>query len=62
MTLPEHVLRNRAAWNRWSAEYLEPGRSAWAAAEPTWGIWGLPERELRVLPDVAGKDVLELGC
>jgi ubiquinone/menaquinone biosynthesis C-methylase UbiE len=25
-------------------------------------VWGIPERELRVLGDVAGKDVLELGC
>ena len=25
-------------------------------------MWQLPESELRVLGDVAGKDVLELGC
>jgi SAM-dependent methyltransferase len=27
-----------------------------------WGVWGLPERRLRVLGEVAGRDVLELGC
>ena len=29
---------------------------------PLWGVWGIPERELGVLPDVAGLDVVELGC
>ncbi len=60
--LTEHARRNRAEWNRWSADYLEPGRRAWAVDDPDWGIWSVPERELRALPDVAGKDVLELGC
>src|SRR5207247_5848578 len=43
-------------------DYLEPGRRAWAIDDPTWGIWHIPERELRVLPDVAGRNVVELGC
>jgi SAM-dependent methyltransferase len=60
--LPEHVQRNRAHWDRLAAEYVEWGRRAWARAEPTWGIWGVPERDLRTVPDVAGKDVIELGC
>lgn len=59
---PDYVLRNRQAWNAMAAEYEEPGRRAWASAEPTWGIWGIPESQLRVLPDLAGKDVIELGC
>lgn len=57
-----HVERNRAVWDEWSAAYSEAGRLCWAAAEPSWGIWGVPESELGVLPDVVGKDVLELGC
>ena len=60
--LPDHVLRNRAAWDAMSAEYEAPGRRSWAAAEPSWGIWGIPESEVRILPDVAGLDVIELGC
>jgi SAM-dependent methyltransferase len=28
----------------------------------TWGLWAVPESELRVLGDVAGLDVVELGC
>ncbi len=60
--MTEHVERNRAAWDRLSAQYVEPGRRAWARDEPTWGIWHRPERDVRALPDVRGKDVIELGC
>lgn len=60
--LPEYVLRNRRYWETLSREYEEPGRRAWAASEPHWGIWNIPESKLCVLPDVAGKDTVELGC
>jgi SAM-dependent methyltransferase len=61
--LPEHVRRNRAHWDARAADYEGPGESAWARNEPTWGIWRVPESKLRVLPeDLAGKDVIELGC
>jgi SAM-dependent methyltransferase len=60
--LPEHVLRNRAHWDGLSVEYAAYGRRAWARGEPTWGIWGVPERDLRVVPEIDGKDVIELGC
>jgi SAM-dependent methyltransferase len=60
--LTEHARRNRAAWDADAANWVRPGERAWAEAEPTWGIWGIPESELRVLPDVEGKDVIELGC
>jgi SAM-dependent methyltransferase len=57
----EHVLRNRAYWDVLSREYAEPGRRNWQS-EPCWGIWRIPESEVRILPDVAGRDVIELGC
>jgi SAM-dependent methyltransferase len=61
--LPEHVVRNRAYWDALAPKYAERGRGRWAQAEPSWGIWGVPESELRVLPpDLAGLDVIELGC
>lgn len=61
--LPEHVRLNRAAWDSWAAQYAEPGERAWAAEEPTWGLWDVPEAELRMLPDdLAGMDAIELGC
>ena len=58
---PDHVARNRAVWDRWASEYAAPGRRNWQE-EPSWGIWGLPETELHILPDVAGLDTIELGC
>ena len=57
-----HVEGNRAGWDRRSVEYAPYGRRAWAREEPTWGLWHLPEREVRALPDVRGRDVVELGC
>jgi SAM-dependent methyltransferase len=61
--LPEHVRRNRAAWDVWAEEYEEPGRRNWGQDEPTWGIFGVPESEVGVFPeDVAGLDGIELGC
>ena len=61
--LPEHVAANREAWDRYASEYAAPGRRAWARTEPTWGIWGVPESDLHLLPDdLAGKDTIELGC
>jgi SAM-dependent methyltransferase len=60
--MPEHVTRNRAAWDRWAPKWVEEGERSWAAAEPRWGVWGVPEAEVRMLDDVAGLDVIELGC
>lgn len=61
--LPEHVRRNRAWWDAQAADYVAAGERAWARAEPTWGIWRVPESQLGVLPhDLAGQDAIELGC
>jgi len=62
-TLPEHVRANREAWDRYAEEYVEPGQRHWATTDITWGIWGIPETEVRLFPDdVSGQDVVELGC
>jgi len=59
----DHVRRNRAAWDRWAAEYAGPGLHNWAAAEPTWGMWNIAEAQTGVLPaDLEGRDSIELGC
>jgi SAM-dependent methyltransferase len=60
--LPDHAVTNRAFWTTEAAIYVAPGRRSWAATEPSWGIWGVPESEARILPDVAGLDTIELGC
>lgn len=62
--LPDHVAGNRAYWDQINAPLYAPhGRRAWAMNEITWGIFDVPETQLRVLPDeLEGKDVVELGC
>jgi SAM-dependent methyltransferase len=60
---PDHVLRNRSAWDEWAADYAGAGLRSWAAADPTWGIWAIPEAQAGVLPaSLAGLDTIELGC
>jgi SAM-dependent methyltransferase len=60
---PDYVPANIATWTKANAEYTDAAAErAWAKDEPTWGIWGIPESELGVLGDVAGLDVVELGC
>jgi SAM-dependent methyltransferase len=62
-TLPEHVQKNRAHWDEMASDYVASAERNWADSEPTWGIWGVPEADVRLLPeDLAGKDVIELGC
>jgi SAM-dependent methyltransferase len=57
------VARNRALWTIVNSEYTDgQADQAWAAAEITWGLFQVPERDLGVLGDVAGLDVIELGC
>lgn len=53
---------NRVFWDRQSDEYQERHREFIGRPELRWGMWQVPESELQVLGDVAGKDVLELGC
>lgn len=63
MDQPRHVTVNRDAWTAINAAYTDgKARSSWAEDEITWGVWGVPESRLGVLPDVAARDVIELGC
>lgn len=59
---PDYLLRNRRAWDSWAQNNAEAGRQGWATDEITWGIWNVAEADLRVLPDVVGKDIIEVGC
>lgn len=58
----DYVRRNRAAWTSCAPRYAEFGRAQWASDRVTWGIWGVPEAEIGLLPDVDGRDTLEVGC
>jgi SAM-dependent methyltransferase len=56
----DHERRNREFWDADADDYQ--AAHAPRLDDATWGVWHLPESELRVLGDVSGLDVLELGC
>ena len=58
----DYVARNRELWTKTNAEYTGPSAARAWSGELTWGIFGPPERELRLLGDVTGLDVIDLGC
>ncbi len=63
MRLTEDARRNRELWTKSNAEYTDrQADRAWRTEGIEWGQFSVPEWELNVLGDVAGKGVLELGC
>jgi SAM-dependent methyltransferase len=61
--LPEHVATNRAFWDELATSFVDSGRRNWESEEPRWGIFGVPESEVGMLPqEVEGRDAIELGC
>jgi len=55
--------RNRERWTKSNTEYTDrQAAERWAKTEIDWGMWDVAESELHVLGDVAGLDVVELGC
>lgn len=53
---------NRRNWERMRDFQVETGRRNWAQTELAWGLWKVPESAVGAVPQVAGKDVVELGC
>jgi 2-polyprenyl-3-methyl-5-hydroxy-6-metoxy-1,4-benzoquinol methylase len=49
-------------WNADAVNWVEGGRRQWARSEPVWGMWEVPETQVRILPDVRALDVIDLGC
>lgn len=61
--LPDYVAENRGIWTESNRQYTDgQAARAWSAEEITWGMFGVPEREVGILGDVAGLDVVDLGC
>jgi SAM-dependent methyltransferase len=59
----DDAAKNAELWTQSNAEYTDERASDnWALDEVSWGIWGIDESDLNVLGDVAGLDVVELGC
>jgi SAM-dependent methyltransferase len=61
--LSPHEAYNRQRWDELSADYQSlHGEQLAKSGGTAWGVWQLPESELRVLGEVRGRDVLEFGC
>jgi SAM-dependent methyltransferase len=61
--LSDYVARNRESWTKSNQAYTdERAPVAWAREEIAWGMTKTPEAEVRMLPDLTGKEVVELGC
>ena len=61
--LPDYVKINREHWTKTNAAYTD-GRAEhlWNESQISWGVWSTPESEVNVLPEIKGKDVIDLGC
>ena len=59
----DYLAANVADWTSRVDDQREAGRRNWAKQEPTWGIFGVPEAHVEMLPaDPRGLRVVELGC
>jgi len=60
---PEYLQGNIDAWQKLAVEFAGYAESSWADDEPNWGIWGIPDSDIALLPkDMSGLDCVELGC
>jgi len=61
--LPEYAIRNREVWTVSNANYTAgSAHDSWAQEKITWGRWNTPEDDIKVLPELKGLEVIELGC
>ena len=58
----ESLVANRADWDAYADEYQSTHGEYLGDAGFLWGPEGVREDDLGALGDVAGKDVLEIGC
>jgi ubiquinone/menaquinone biosynthesis C-methylase UbiE len=60
--LPDYAVLARSHWTESNAKYTDArARESWAQ-EIAWGIFKNRETDIRILPDMHGLDVIELGC
>ena len=58
-----YIKANADAWEARRDDQLALARQQWSAAEPAWGIFVVPESDVRLLPShLDGARTLELGC
>jgi SAM-dependent methyltransferase len=58
----DYLAANQAAWEAQAETQIRLARRNWNTT-PNWGIFGIPESEVRLLPaDLRDRDAVELGC
>ena len=57
-----HVAHNERYWDDIAAGYQATHRRELSTDVPTWSVFATPESEICALGEVAGRDVVELGC
>lgn len=62
--LPDSIAPNVVQWTRTNREHTDSrAQDRWDSERITWGIFGVTDESIgSPLGDVAGKDVVELGC
>src|SRR2546423_15282676 len=59
----DSVVANVAQWTKTNAEFTDPSAERhWGEKQIRWGVFGIPESQIRCLGEVDGLDVVELGC
>ena len=59
----DEIALNRALWTVVNERFTDAAADElWAASDVVWGLFAVPDRDLGVLGDVHGLDVLELAC
>jgi SAM-dependent methyltransferase len=59
----DYVPANADWWDSRHDEQLALARREWGRADVTWGIFGVPDSDVGMLPtELEGKAVVELGC
>lgn len=57
------LTRNRDLWTVINDQFTDAAADGmWRSDEVRWGLFGIPDRELGALGEVAGRDVLDLAC
>lgn len=63
VTEPDDLLHNRELWDLVNEQFAgADGLALWRSADIVWGLFATPETQVAVLGDVAGLDVVEVGC
>jgi SAM-dependent methyltransferase len=63
VTLPEDRARNQQLWDLVNEQFAgADGLALWQRDDIVWGLFATPESQLGALGEVAGLDVVEVGC